>query len=536
MKAPRHSTISIPALLFALSAGPASADYKDEVLADSPIGYWRLGEAAGAASAVDASGNDRHLDYTLFLDGDFGQEGAIIDDLDTAARFTPTPGANAPAGNPSTHPSVVSPNSTDFGFAAAASFTLEYWIKALPGNASTNSAGILVKGYSTIQTTPWYLSRYNQGAVDFFLRDINNTSIFVDSASGVADGVWHQVVCVYDSAAAEIQIYIDGALEASAGGIPADAYSTNAEPFTLANHLNRAFDGWLDEVAVYDKALSAARIAAHYDAAGIIADEGGGATPLLAVDFGSSISAGAGPGGVQVGFSEFEDAEANGLDPVTLSFASGAAAVDGQVDVTIEGFTHWRDYAAVAATYGLDALLSDNVLRNADGTMTLTIDSLKAGTYNLTTYHVSTQFGGGSFAMSLDDALGLNEISPAIPVGRSGELQRIEFEVVSNGSPVALVMTGGAGQQHLSLNGFTIAGPDGPPLAITDVQYDTATRTAEFTWNSRPGAEYKVDWSVDGTVWIEFDDGYPSDGESTTYTDADIPAGVTRRLYRVVRN
>jgi hypothetical protein len=35
----------------------ASTAFAAEVLADGPIGYWRLGEPAGSVSAADASGN-----------------------------------------------------------------------------------------------------------------------------------------------------------------------------------------------------------------------------------------------------------------------------------------------------------------------------------------------------------------------------------------------------------------------------------------------------------------------------------------------
>ena len=534
MKMPPAVSAVVSAIAFAGS--PARADYPSEVLADGPVGYWRLGEAAGATSALDASGGGRHLDYSLLLDADFAQPGAIVGDPDGAVRFTPTEGPDAPLdGSPSTHPSIISTDSNDFGFAPGASFTLEYWIRADPGNTSHNGAGILTKGYSTQQATPWYLSRYNEGSVDFFLRDINNTSNSVNSISGIADGNWHQVVGVYDAEASEIRLYIDGELEATSGAIPADAYSTNSEPFTIGNHFNRRFDGWLDEVAVYDSALADQRVRAHYEAAGIV--QGGGGEPaLLAVDFGSSAGNGGGPGGVQSGFGEFESSEGDTLDPVTLNFASGAAATGGEVAVTVEGYTHWRDYAAVSATYGLDELLSDNVLRNADGVMTLTIDALRPGVYKMTTYHVSTQFGGGTFGMTLADALGSTEIGAEIPAAKSGELQQIELELNSDGSPIQLVMTGGSGPQHLCLNGFTISAPDGPPLAITEIQFDPSTRTAEFTWNSTAGASYKVDFSDDGEIWAEFDDSFPSAGETTSYADENIPDSVDVRLYRVSRN
>src|SRR5207302_10787440 len=39
---------------------PAAADaYVSSVLADGPVGYWRLGEPPGSARVADASGNNR---------------------------------------------------------------------------------------------------------------------------------------------------------------------------------------------------------------------------------------------------------------------------------------------------------------------------------------------------------------------------------------------------------------------------------------------------------------------------------------------
>ena len=47
---------SDPVTITAQGAGGTS--YSQEVLADSPLAYWRLGEASGT-TAADASGNNR---------------------------------------------------------------------------------------------------------------------------------------------------------------------------------------------------------------------------------------------------------------------------------------------------------------------------------------------------------------------------------------------------------------------------------------------------------------------------------------------
>ncbi len=81
------------------------------------------------------------------------------------------------------------------------------------------------------------------------------------------------------------------------------------------------------------------------------------------VDFGNSIGSGGGPGGRQVGYFDFEAAEGGGNPDVTNTYDSGLGAT-GTVDVTIGGYTHFRDYATVSSGpfVGLTNLLSDSVL------------------------------------------------------------------------------------------------------------------------------------------------------------------------------
>src|SRR5207249_8077529 len=60
--------------------------YSPAVLADLPIGYWRLGESSGQTTASDASGNSHAGTY---VNGPtLGVPGALAGDGDTAARFS----------------------------------------------------------------------------------------------------------------------------------------------------------------------------------------------------------------------------------------------------------------------------------------------------------------------------------------------------------------------------------------------------------------------------------------------------------------
>ena len=464
----RRLSVVLACSLVALAANSVRADYVSTVLSDGPIGYWRLGESVDTDPTADAALPAQDLDY-LPGTGDgsftFGQTGAIVGDTNTAVAFTPSSGSDATGGAASTHPSVASTNSTDFGFASGQSFSIEYWVRVAPGNASSVSGpGLVTKGYDSSQETPWYLSRYTGGKVDFFVRSPDK---FVTSLTNVTDDRWHHVVGVYDAGGAELRLYVDGYQEASVGGVAANAYGTNGRPLSIANHANRGFAGQMDEVAIYESALTSGQVFTHYATGSDVVFD-----PVLNVDFGRNPTSGSGPGGEQLRFTAFETAEGGGDPDVTRSFPSSLGA-GNLVDVTIGGYTHLRDYAAVTGDFAAASpLLSDMVLRNSHDPMTLTLDNLLPGTYQMTTYHHSTGFGGGTFDVNLTDANGtvpgLFTVVPVSDGPTPANISTLTIPIVSDGSAVQVQFVGGASDPHLSLNGFQLerAIPTEPVLAI----------------------------------------------------------------------
>ncbi len=249
------------ALLLMTVTMTASADYRDEVLADNPIGYWRLTETDENAPAADETANNRPLTYNNFTSASFATPGPFIDDIVTAPSFVTDDQNSISASDP-----------LDFGFAAGQSFSYDFFLRTSPA-ASPNQVGVVTKGYTTTnQVLPWYLSRIEQadGATEFFTR---NTAAVSQQANGiidVSDESWHHITAVYDVAAAENRIYVDGVLDAVKTDVPEDDYGTNSEVFTLGTHFDRFFTGQLAEVAIYDQALTEERIQAHFDAAVLV--------------------------------------------------------------------------------------------------------------------------------------------------------------------------------------------------------------------------------------------------------------------------
>ena len=89
----------------------------------------------------------------------------------------------------------------------------------------------------------------------------------------------------------------------------------------------------------------------------------------------------------------------DGPAPVSGSFSS-SQAVDGSLEVSVSGQTHWRDYEVVnqGPHYSMTNLLSDVVFCNNGGTITLTLKDLKPGRYLMKTYHhLSEDYGDTTF-------------------------------------------------------------------------------------------------------------------------------------------
>jgi hypothetical protein len=214
-----------------------TAAYRNQVLADEPIAYWRLGESSGT-SAADTSGNGNTGTYgggpTL------GATGALAGDSDTATSFD---GVND---------NVSVPDSAALDLNG--SFSIEFWAKQT--SFTNTSPGIVNKGSST--TADGYLiSAGNTGILTF-----KRNNVTVATAAGALTAGYKHFVLTYDGAT--VRWYVNGvAGTSSALALPANA-STAALTIGLGDAGQYANDA-IDDVAVYQTALSTTRIAEHYN-------------------------------------------------------------------------------------------------------------------------------------------------------------------------------------------------------------------------------------------------------------------------------
>ena len=222
-------------------AGP----YPAAVNADSPSGYWRLGEVTGT-SAVNQTGgaNGTYLSGVLL-----GQLGALTGDSDHAAGFD--------GGDDRVNMGDPANGSLDFG---TGDFTVEAWAKA-----TANDERAIVSKRAVGGTVYWQITVTDDGSqigrVRANITDGTTTATVYGPTIRIDDGNWHHVAVVFDRDSG-ITIYVDGTAKTTAAVVTGDV--SNAGDFLIGKVTGYPnFKGAIDEVSVYAVALSATRIQAH---------------------------------------------------------------------------------------------------------------------------------------------------------------------------------------------------------------------------------------------------------------------------------
>lgn len=235
-----------------IQAETVQGSFGEAVLADRPLVHYRLDEAAGGNTALDASPQANHArisasGVTLGAPGLLARGTAALFDGQGRGRIV------IPE-TPSLKPRRI---------------TIEAVVSWSGPNGFQQR--IVEKSFSTASPTwPTYsLSVLDDGTVFFELVILNRPGIDAvrSSAKVMRDQTTH-LVATYDGNT--MAIYLNGVLDASlalvgeiyTGGGPGDVGIGNQA------ERDRPFKGLIDEVALYDRALSGDRIRAHFDKVG----------------------------------------------------------------------------------------------------------------------------------------------------------------------------------------------------------------------------------------------------------------------------
>lgn len=141
-------------------------------------------------------------------------------------------------------------------------FSVSFWIKT---TQIDEDAGIMAKG--TTNPPDWLIymndTNPNAGGIQFQIAYAGGAGTFnLQSKTIVNDGVWHNVVCVYDNTLNPGgYIYIDGTLSLVNYDFSNHALTnsfSNTSPFYLGGPVNsQPFDQLVDDLRIYGRALSA---------------------------------------------------------------------------------------------------------------------------------------------------------------------------------------------------------------------------------------------------------------------------------------
>ena len=250
--------------------------YQADILFDQPIAYYRFEEPAGTAVATNS--------------GSTGGDGAYYTGDESAPRAggTPSSASGDPGPRPPTYKGFAADNhSATFDGSSRwvdtrnqylqglGAFTLEYWVA--PTNRSTFPGRVGLVGQND--------------AIEYGFIDANDIQIWTPNGGSLnttysfADSEWHHVATIADGTT--LKTYYDGKLIGTAGNATTSygtsAYNVHIGGGGVFDPNGNYFQGNMDEVAIFNKAIPAARVAEHYSAGknGGVLTISGAVTPTL---------------------------------------------------------------------------------------------------------------------------------------------------------------------------------------------------------------------------------------------------------------
>ncbi|HJW90470.1 MAG TPA: LamG-like jellyroll fold domain-containing protein [Anaerolineales bacterium] len=161
------------------------------------------------------------------------------------------------------------PNAPSLNWNNAEDFSIELWVKT---SQLCTGNKVFVGKYRTVSIAngSWWVGCTENPAGDhvaaFNLRDTKQRKLLISGATPINDGAWHHIVAVRISG--ENKLYVDGVQVASEAKTYTGDFSSDGN-FTFGTYTTgNQYDlfGTLDEVGIYNKALSLREILAHYNA------------------------------------------------------------------------------------------------------------------------------------------------------------------------------------------------------------------------------------------------------------------------------
>jgi hypothetical protein len=248
-------------------------------------------------------------------------------------------------------------NSLDFN---NADFSVMGWVK----RANTSGAGgsIFMKKLDTGVSDNF--ANYIFGVGAWASCQANRILVSMGNGTGrsfdcsltatISDTAWHHVAAVFSTSNNRVQFYIDGALSSTASNVTINP-SPNAGPLIIGKHVNASgasgffWNGLLDDLRIYSKALSASEVSAIFDGGGVIVSK---FAP-----------------GERIELTTNDVNVRSAPSPTAASLGQKGAGVGGvilQGPTSAGGFTWWKvnfDYEAIVDGWVAESLMASSPLQ-----------------------------------------------------------------------------------------------------------------------------------------------------------------------------
>jgi hypothetical protein len=273
------------------------------------VGHWKLDDLDGLVT-TNATGNDLTGSLVEFTDNTHWNFGVI----EGALGFL------------GTRRVVIE----DSPLLRPDSFSVAFWLQ--PNNLGFDGTPISKESATHCET--WGLELRGSGQLNFFL--FNNAGFIADvqSSENLAVGFFHHVVLSYNHVTSTPEIYLDGALVSGTRGRgPASgAPGYDSSPLTFGRRLGQcaypqSFDGLLDDVQLYDKAMNSSEATFLFLNPGAVLNPNVNLPPAVTIPPQSQT--------VLVGSTATFNVTAEGTPPLRYQWLKDDAPLAGQTNATL---------------------------------------------------------------------------------------------------------------------------------------------------------------------------------------------------------
>lgn len=252
--------------------------YPQAVVNAGPVAYWRLDESVGTLAdladlTTSPESGAQAGSFAGFSANNLAQAGPRPSDMVNGSPLVgfedgnaaPYFQGNADGGNDV----ALFPDSGALNFSSGKKFSFEAWAK-IPSSGFDGGGAVVAKGQGG--GGEQFACDLAGGSYRFFVWNGGSTAAFVAQSSVAPNDTWQHLVGVFDQSQGLMKLYVNG-VQAASTTPPLTLVSTTHEVSVGArkNSGSSAYDlnllGKVDEVALYNRALTAAEITAHYNAA-----------------------------------------------------------------------------------------------------------------------------------------------------------------------------------------------------------------------------------------------------------------------------